>query len=192
MWTPTTRKQGSRDAALYQTGMTDEEWYLIEVYLPMANSTGRRLAWPMHEIINCIFAGKKINGSKRHALVHTDGRGLVLEPHPASIQNSDGGGLVLSASRRIFPFIQRFFAEGGYASETIVKATLNVVKVVNKIPNQTGLAGQPRRWLVERLFAWIARNRRLARDFETTIDSALAFLYADSVMPLMRRIARAS
>ena len=49
-----------------------------------------------------------------------------------------------------------------------------------------------RRWKVERLFAWIGRNRRLAKDFEATIDSARAFLYAASVMLLVRRIARAS
>ena len=51
-------------------------------------------------------AGKKINGRKRHALVDTDGRGLVLESHPASIQDRDGGGPLLRVSRRIFPFIQ--------------------------------------------------------------------------------------
>ena len=56
-------------------------------------------------------AGKKINGRKRHALVDTDGRGLVLEPHPASIQDRDGGGPLLRASRRFFPFIERVFAE---------------------------------------------------------------------------------
>jgi hypothetical protein len=47
------------------------------------------------------------------------------------------------------------------------------------------------RWLVERFFAWIGRNRRLAKDFEATIDSARAFLYAASVMLIVRRIARA-
>ena len=57
-------------------------------------------------------AGKKIKGRKRHALVDTDGRGLVLEPHPASIQDRDGGGALLKASRRIFPFIDRVFADG--------------------------------------------------------------------------------
>ena len=52
-------------------------------------------------------AGKKINGRKRHALVDTDGRGLMIEPHAASIQDRDGGGLLLQASRRLFPFIER-------------------------------------------------------------------------------------
>ena len=55
-----------------------------------------------------------------------------------------------------------------------------------------GPCGQPRRWVVERFFAWINRNRRLAKDFEATIASARAFLYAASVMLLVRRLARAA
>ena len=92
--------------------------------------------------------GKKINGRKRHALVDTDGRGLVLEPHPASIQDRDGGGPLLGASRRIFPFIQRVFADSGYAGEKVAKATLIAVEIVRKSPNQFGFAIQPRRWVV--------------------------------------------
>ena len=83
-------------------------------------------------------AGKKINGRKRHALVDTDGRGLVLEPHPASIQDRDGGAPLLRVSRRIFPFIQRVFADSGYASEKVAKATLIAVEIVRKNPDQVG------------------------------------------------------
>ncbi len=64
-------------------------------------------------------AGKKISGRKRHALVDTDGRALVLEPHPASIQDRDGGGPLLRASRSLFPFIERVFADSGYAGERV-------------------------------------------------------------------------
>ena len=137
-------------------------------------------------------AGKKINGRKRHALVDTDGRGLALEPHPASIQDRDGGGPLLQVSRHIFPFLQRVFADSGYAGEKVAKATLIAVEIVRKNPDQVGFAVNPRRWVVERFFAWIGRNRRLAKDFEATIDSARAFLYAASVMLLVRRIARPS
>jgi putative transposase len=70
-------------------------------------------------------AGKKINGRKRHALVDTDGRGLVLEPHPASIQDRDGGGPLLRASRGAFPFIKKVFADSGYAGDKVAKATPN-------------------------------------------------------------------
>ena len=128
----------------------------------------------------------------RHALVDTDGRGLVLEPHPASIQDRDGGGPLLRVSRRIFPFIQRIFGDSGYAGEKVTTATLIAVEIVRKNPDQVGFAVNPRRWVAEQFFAWIGRNRRLAKDFEATIDSSRAFLYAASVMLLVRRIARAS
>jgi hypothetical protein len=87
-------------------------------------------------------AGKKINGRKRHALVDTDGRGLVLEPRPASIQDRDGGGPLLRVSRRSFPFIQRVFADGGYAGEKVTTATLIAVEIVRKmraVANQFGV-----------------------------------------------------
>ena len=137
-------------------------------------------------------AGKKINGRKRHALVDTDGRGLVLEPHPADIQDRDGGGPLLAASRHAFPFIKKVFADGGYAGERVARATTIAVEIVRKSPGQVGFAVQPRRWVVERFFAWINRNRRLAKDFEATIDSARAFLYAASIMLLTRRLGRSA
>ena len=137
-------------------------------------------------------AGKKINGRKRHALVDTDGRGLVLEPHPASVQDRDGGGPLLRLSRRSFPFIEKVFADSGYAGERVATATSIAVEIVRKNPDQVGFVVNPRRWVVERFFAWISRNRRLAKDFEATIASARAFLYAASVMLLVRRLGRAT
>jgi putative transposase len=137
-------------------------------------------------------AGKKINGHKRHALVDTDGRALIIEPHPASIQDRDGGGPLLEASRRFFPFIERAFADAGYDHQRVTMATAIIIEIVHKLPDQVGFAVLPRRWVVERFFAWIGRNRRLAKDFEATIDSARAFLYAAAVMLLVRRIARTS
>ncbi len=137
-------------------------------------------------------AGKKVLGRKRHALVDTDGRALLVEPHPASIQDRDGGGPLLKASRPLFPFLARVFADGGYDHERVTGATSIVVEIVRKLPDQIGFAVLPRRWVVERFFAWINRNRRLAKDFEATIASARAFLYAASVMLLIRRIARAT
>ena len=79
-------------------------------------------------------AGKKIKGRKRHALVDTDGRGLVLEAHPASIQDRDGGGPLLCASRGSFPFIEKVFADSGYAGEKVATATVIAVEIVRKAP----------------------------------------------------------
>ena len=104
----------------------------------------------------------------------------------------DGGGPLLCASRGSFPFIEKVFADSGYAGEKVATATVIAVEIVRKSPDQVGFAVQPRRWVVERFFAWINRNRRLAKDFEATIASARAFLYAASVMLLVRRLARAA
>jgi transposase len=135
-------------------------------------------------------AGKKINGRKRHAMVDTDGRGLKLQVHPASVQDRDGAIPLLQASRALYPFIERAFADSAYAAERVTNATRIIVEIVRKQAGQIGFAVHPRRWVVERFFAWLGRNRRLAKDFEAIIASATAFLYAASVMLLTRRLAR--
>ena len=108
-------------------------------------------------------AGKKINGRKRHALVDTDGRALVAVPLPTNIQNRDGGGPLLEASRPIFPFIERVFAHAAHDHERVTAATTVAVEIVRKLPDQLGFIVLARRWVVERFFAWIGRNRRLAK-----------------------------
>src|SRR5271167_4863588 len=137
-------------------------------------------------------AGKKINGRKRHAMVDTDGRALVLQTHPASVQDRDGAVPLLKSSRAAFPFVERTFADNAYAADRVAGATRIAIEIVRKHPDQIGFAVQPRRWVVERFFAWIGRNRRLAKDFEGSVESARAFLYAASIMLLVRRLARHS
>jgi transposase len=61
-----------------------------------------------------------------------------------------------------------------------------------QIANQVGFVVLPRRWVVERIFAWINRNRRLVKDVEASIKSAAAFLYAAAAMLMIRRLARLS
>jgi len=137
-------------------------------------------------------AGKKINGRKRHAMVDTDGRGLILQVHPASLQDRDGAIPLLRASRPWFPFVERVFADSAYAAERVANATRIIIEIVRKQAGQIGFAVHPRRWVVERFLAWLGRNRRLAKDFEGTVASATAFLYAASVLLLTRRLARSS
>ena len=135
-------------------------------------------------------AGKKIKGRKRHALVDTDGRPLLIEPHPADVQDRDGGAALLQVSRSLFPFIRLVWADGGYNSERVTLATSIRIEIVSKIADQAGFVVLPRLWVVERFFAWINRNRRLAKDVEATIKSAAAFLYAAATMLMVRRLAR--
>ena len=134
----------------------------------------------------------QVMGRKRHAMVDTDGRPLLLQVHPASVQDRDGAVPLLQASRRSFPFIERAFADSAYAAERVADATCIAIEIVRKPVDQVGFAVHPRRWVVERCFAWLNRNRRLAKDFEATIASATSFLYAASAMLLIRRIARSA
>jgi Transposase DDE domain len=72
-------------------------------------------------------AGKKVKGRRRHALVDTDGRALVLQVHPVSVQDRDGAGPLLQASRDLFSFIERVSADTAYAAERVANATRIVV-----------------------------------------------------------------
>jgi transposase len=135
-------------------------------------------------------AGKKIKGRKRHAMVDTDGRALKLHVHAADIQDRDGAGPLLRASRSSWPFVQLAFADSRFQGPRVAAASPIRVAIVRKLDGQVGFAVHARRWVVERFFAWINRNRRLAKDVEATLASAEALLYAASAILLLRRLAR--
>ena len=136
-------------------------------------------------------AGKKIKGRKRHALVDTDGRGLVLEAHPASIQDRDGGGPLLCASRGSFPFIEKPLCrqrlrrrEGRHGHRD----------------RRRDRAQKPRSGRLRRPTAPLGRGALLRLDQPQPATGkglrgrhrlGRAFLYAASVMLLVRRLARA-
>ena len=135
-------------------------------------------------------AGKKIKGRKRHAMVDTDGRPLVLQANSAATPDRDGAIPLLKASRKTFPFVKHTFADSAYSGDRVASATSISIEIVRKHPKQVGFTVHPRRWVVERFFAWLNRNRRLAKDFEASVASAEAFLHAAAVMLLTRRLAR--
>ena len=89
-----------------------------------------------------------------------------------------------------WPFVRLAFADAGYQEPRVATASPIRVEIVRKLEGQVGFAVHVRRWLVEHFFAWINRNRRLAKDFEATIALAEAFPYAASAILLLRRLAR--
>ncbi len=89
-------------------------------------------------------------------------------------------------------FVERAYADSAYNSPRVAGATIITIEIVRKIADQVGFVVHPRRWVVERSFAWLGRNRRMSRDFEATIASAKAFIYAASAMLLVRRLARSA
>jgi transposase len=140
-------------------------------------------------------AGKKIKGRKRHILTDTIGLLIGATVHPADIQDRDGAPPLLASIRHTHPWLRHVFADAGYAGQKLEQALDRLgkwtVEIVRRSDAATGFKLLPRRWVVERTLAWLNRNRRLAKDFEATVESALAWLLIASVKLLSRRLARA-
>lgn len=117
--------------------------------------------------------------------------------HKADIQDRDGGILVLETLFGMFPFLKKLFADGGYQGPLFQKALAKVLpqiitQIVKRSDRAKGFEVLPRRWVVERTFAWLNRCRRLAKDWENLTRNALAFLRLASIRLMLRRLNRAS
>jgi transposase len=139
-------------------------------------------------------AGKKIKGRKRHIVTDTQGHLVGLQVHPADIQDRDGAVAVLASIRRLYPWLRHIFADGGYAGDKLKAALAEMgrwtVEIVRRCDTAKGFEVLPRRWVVERTFAWLNRCRRLAKDFEASIESAVAWTFIAHIRLLTRRLAR--
>ena len=108
--------------------------------------------------------------------------------HPANIQDRDGGVLVLGTLFGRFPFLKKLFADGGYQGPVFDHARKKILphletEIVKRSDTAVGFEVIPRRWVVERTFAWLGRCRRLAKDFENRTRTARAFLLLASIRP---------
>ena len=130
-------------------------------------------------------AGKKIKGRKRHVLTDTNGLLVAAVVHQADIQDRDGAPLVLASARYLYPWLRHVFADGAYSGAKLDTALEKIgrwtIEIIKRSDAASGFVVLPRRWVVERTFAWLNRNRRLAKDFEATLESALAWLFLASV-----------
>lgn len=138
-------------------------------------------------------AGKKTNGRKRHAIVDTVGLLLMVVITAASVQDRDGARLVTEKMRAAFPGVELMWADGGYAGRFVswAKELFGLaIEIVRKLEGQRGFAVLPRRWVVERTFAWITKCRRLALDYERRIDHAESMVHLAMIGLMLRRLAR--
>jgi len=153
---------------------------------------------------------KKVNGRKRHLLVDTLGLILKVVVHPANVQDREGAKLVLTAMQQEFPSVEHVWADQGYTGklqdgmQTHFGWTLAIVGRTPRprgmwvFPGQTvdwaailppkGFEPLPRRWVVERTFAWIGRYRRMRKDYERLPSTSEAWVYLTGIRTLLGRL----
>ena len=140
--------------------------------------------------------GKLVSGRKRNLLVDTLGLVVFAKVTAANVQDVHAGKQLFSAVAQkpeLLPRLEKIFADGGYRGELVdwVQQNLHaVLEIVLKLGDQKGFQVLPKRWVVERTFAWITRNRRLARDYERLAQSSEAFIYVAMIRLGLRRLAQ--
>ncbi|WP_373088560.1 IS5 family transposase [Sneathiella sp.] len=135
-------------------------------------------------------AGKNVKGRKRHIVVDILGMILKAEVHSAGIQDRDGTALALDRLTARFPVIKKVIADGAYAGPIAQSNSPRPVEIVKRSDAAKGFLVLPKRWIVERTFAWLGINRRLAKDFEKHAKTALTFIYTAMIKLMSRRLAR--
>ena len=140
-------------------------------------------------------AGKRIKGRKRHIITDTCGNLIACEVHTANIQDRDGAPVVFARLRREAPKLRHVFADGGYAGPKLRDALVDLgrwrLQIVKRSDTAKGFEVLPRRWVVERTFAWLGRCRRLAKDWEKSIESAEAWVLIAHIRRMTRLLAKA-
>jgi transposase len=139
-------------------------------------------------------AAKRIKGRKRHIVTDTQGHLLAVYIHPANVQDCHGAVPLLEMLRQRFPELRHILADRVYRGDQLLRALAPYgawnIEIIQRPTGVKGFQLLPRRWVVERTFAWLGRCRRLAKDFEGTVESATAWLLLAHLRLLSRRLAQ--
>ena len=139
-------------------------------------------------------AHKNIKGHKRHLLVDTLGLPLSVYVTPADVQDRAGARLLLAGLGPLVPGLKKIWADGAYSGEELAgwceeqgEWELEIVKRDRKAQ---GFGVLSKRWIVERTFAWLIRNRRLSKDYERLVQTSETFIEIAMIRLILRRLTR--
>jgi len=140
-------------------------------------------------------AGKKITGRKRHIAVDTLGLVLAVVVHGAGVQDQHGAEWVMDVLGEKFHRRKVIFGDSAYKRTGFpdwVRESFGwIVQTVLRPVNVKGFVVLPKRWIVERTFAWLARYRRHSKDYEKTTASSEAMTYIAMINLMSQRLANA-
>ncbi len=137
-------------------------------------------------------AGKKITGRKRHIAVDTLGMVLAIVVHNATCQDQCGAEWVMDVLGEKFRRLKVIFGDSAYGRSGLpdwIEQTFGwVVQTVLRPVNVKGFVVLPKRWIVERTFAWLGRYRRHSKDYEKTAASSEAISYIAMISLMSKRL----
>jgi putative transposase len=139
-------------------------------------------------------AHKCIKGRKRHLLVDTLGLPIMVYVTPADLHDTQGARCLLAGLKYFVPRLKKVWADAAYRGKELAdwcKAQGNWdLEVVKRTPGVRGFTMLPKRWMVERTFGWISRNRRMSKDYERKVQTSEALIAVAMIRLLVARLGR--
>lgn len=141
--------------------------------------------------------GKLVKGRKRHLLVDTLGLPIAWYVTPADMHDTVGACRLLGDLAYFVPRLKNIWADAAYRGKELADWRQQQgegweLDIVGREPGTSGFAVQPRRWVVERSFSWLSRNRRLAKDYERMVQSSETLIELAATRLVLRRLSRYS
>lgn len=135
-------------------------------------------------------AGKKVSGIKRHLAVDTQGLPHAVAVTTADVTDRKGALSALARCRANLPAVRSVLADGGYVGAPFAQAVADTLGATVQIAKRNELhtfSVMPRRWVVERSFAWLEKCRRLLKNCERKLNTRLQFIHLAFLALLLRR-----
>jgi putative transposase len=139
-------------------------------------------------------AHKDVKGRKRHLLVDISGLPLSIYVTSADVQDRVGARCLLAGLKALLPRLKKIWADGAYTGDKLADWCKEQggweLEIVERSADTEGFAVLPHRWIVERTFGWLMRNRRLSKDYERKVQSSEGFMEVAMIRLMLKRLAR--